>query len=202
MEKARFTEMLIRANALDPNTFQCWVFCPGMLFGSMEKWWGDHGERDFPHEGIDFCLYRATSGELVRLNETTRIPVIYDGVVKAMFTDFLGQAVIVEHGGTAGGAGSYLTAYAHTKPREKIKPGTMLKQGEIIGTIADTHRSKAGILPHLHFTFGRPSPKLTYDNFVWNIMRDPEKVSLLNPIPLIDRPYQVMDAQSQFCRGI
>jgi hypothetical protein len=29
-----------------------------MLFNSPDKWWGDHGLRDYPHEAIDMCLYR------------------------------------------------------------------------------------------------------------------------------------------------
>jgi murein DD-endopeptidase MepM/ murein hydrolase activator NlpD len=200
--RTRFTEMLIAANGIDPDAFQSWAFCPGMLFGSLDKWWGDHGERDFPHEGIDLCLYRDTFGNLVQLNDETRIPVMHDGAVKAMFVDFLGQAVIIEHDDPAGEAGSYFSAYAHTKPGDEIKPGFQLKAGDIIGTIADTSNSKAGILPHLHFTLGRPSPKISYGNFVWNIMRDPEKVSLLDPIPLIGMPCEVMDAQDPFCCGI
>ena len=194
--------MLAQANGIDPDKFQSWVFCPGMLFGSLDKWWGDHGQRDFPHEGIDLCLYKDAAGNLARLDDTTLIPVMHDGVVKAMFTDFLGQAVIVEHDGPAGEVGSFLSAYAHTKPLKEIKPGIVLKAGDIIGTIADTGSSKAGILPHLHFTLGRPAPKIGYENFVWNIMRDPEMVSLLDPIPLIGKPSEVMDAHSLFCRSI
>ena len=51
--------MLIEANGLDPDDFKCWVFSPGMLFDAPNKWWDDYGRRDFPREGMDFCLYRA-----------------------------------------------------------------------------------------------------------------------------------------------
>ena len=57
IEKSRFTEMLIEANGLDPGGFNRWAFCHGMLFKSPDKWWGDYCRRDFPHEGLDFCLY-------------------------------------------------------------------------------------------------------------------------------------------------
>ncbi|RLB77393.1 MAG: hypothetical protein DRH24_16320 [Deltaproteobacteria bacterium] len=51
-----FTEFLIRKNALNPGGFNGWVFCTGMLFNSTDKWWGDQGKRDKPHEGFDLCL--------------------------------------------------------------------------------------------------------------------------------------------------
>lgn len=73
--------MLIEVNGLDPDNFESWVFCPGMLFGSPDKWWGDLGRRDFPHEGIDFCLYADRSRQIQRLGEQTRIPVMHTGVV-------------------------------------------------------------------------------------------------------------------------
>ena len=55
--KIHFTEMLIDANPIDPVDHHNWAFYPGMGYGSMDKWWGDYGTRDFPHEGIDICLY-------------------------------------------------------------------------------------------------------------------------------------------------
>lgn len=195
----RFTEMLIEANGLDSKEFGNWAFCPGMLFNSTDKWWGDHGRRDFPHEGIDLCLYHDFSGRLNRIDEKTRIPAMMDGVVRAMFTDYLGQAVIIEHDSFQSKEGGTISVYAHTKPMDEIKPGVTLKQGDVIGTIADTSRSKAKILPHLHFSLGRPSPDLVYEPFVWNIMRDPDSVVLLDPINTIDWPWQVLDPQREYC---
>jgi hypothetical protein len=55
----------------------------------------------------------------------------------------------------------------------------------VIATIADTRRSKARILPHLHLPLSRPSPDLIYENFVWDIMRDPERVTLMDPMGVI-----------------
>lgn len=43
LRNSRFTEFLIRENALGDNGFKGWVFCPGMLFNSTDKWWGDQG---------------------------------------------------------------------------------------------------------------------------------------------------------------
>ena len=67
LKQTCFTEMLIEANGLDPDEFQSWSFRPGMLFNSPDKWWGDHGQRDFPHEGVDFCLYQDRFGKVLRI---------------------------------------------------------------------------------------------------------------------------------------
>ena len=58
LAKTRFTARLIETNGFDPHDFKCWVFSPGMRFNAPDKWWSDYGRRDFPHEGLDFCLFR------------------------------------------------------------------------------------------------------------------------------------------------
>jgi murein DD-endopeptidase MepM/ murein hydrolase activator NlpD len=111
-----------------------------------------------------------------------------DGVVRAVFKDYLGQAIVVEHDipmdGTRSKSG-LLTVYAHTNPQEDVTPGKQLDQGDIIATIADTHHSKANILPHLHLSVAIPAPGLSFNAFVWNIMRDPARIILLNPVHIL-----------------
>ena len=199
LRKTRFTRMMIQINNLNPDNFESWVFCPGMLFGSPDKWWGDHGLRDFPHEGIDFCLYSDLSGQIHRLNGRIRIPVMHDGVVRAMFTDYLGQAVVIEHENGHDQNGKFLSVYAHTKPQDDIRPGATVYEGDIIATIAGTEHSKAKILPHLHFSLGLPSPAFRYDPFVWNIMRDADRVTLLNPFDTIDWPCRKLGSENPDC---
>lgn len=197
--KTNFTEMLIAANGIAPGDFQSWVFCENMMFNALGKWWGDYGQRDFPHEGIDLCLYMDGAGRLRRLDEQTRIPAMHDGVVKALFDDYLGRAVIIEHEDCKDGSEKYLSAYAHTAPQAEIQPGAKIKRGDIIATIADTSKSKARILPHLHYSLGRPSPNLVYDPFVWNIMRDPKLVTLNDPFEMVDGPGQVLASNDHRC---
>jgi murein DD-endopeptidase MepM/ murein hydrolase activator NlpD len=200
--KTRFSELMVEANSFDSNDFAHWLFCPGMLFNSPDKWWGDYGQRDFPHEGLDFCLYERRSAKIMRVDPDTRIPVMQDGVVRAMFADYLGQALIVEHVGAHNGNRRWLSVYAHTKPLEAIEPGLFVKKGTVIATIADTSHSKAGIFPHLHVTLGLPSAHLSYDRFVWNRMRDPGLVALLDPLAIIEGHYQVLDPQDRYCTAI
>jgi murein DD-endopeptidase MepM/ murein hydrolase activator NlpD len=199
--KNRFAEILLDANRIEAATFKCWVFCPGMQFNSPHKWWGDCGPRDFPHEGVDFCLYEDCSGQVHRLDGKTRIPVMADGVVRAMFKDYLGQALIIEHDDLQG-EGIYLSIYAHTRPREGLRRGHAVRAGDIIATIADTRHSKAKILPHLHLSIGRPSPDLAYENFVWNIMRDPDRVILMDPMDMIDGPWRKLETGTHYGLGL
>jgi hypothetical protein len=66
-----FQQQLISFNHLDLKE---WLFHPAMLFGSQNKWWGDLGKRDGPHEGLDLCLYSTGKGNISRLDEKTRVP--------------------------------------------------------------------------------------------------------------------------------
>ena len=197
---SRFTEMLIEENALDQSGFERWIFCQGMLFNSLHKWWGDHGRRDYPHEGIDLCLYKDRSGKIYRIDEKTRIPVMHAGVVKALFKDYLGQAVIIEHENSGSNTGKFISFYAHTKPCSEIEVGVIVKEGDIIANLADTSHSKSKIIPHLHFSLGLPSKSFSYDGFVWNTIRTPEMIILLDPLTVIDWPYEVLG--NSVCREL
>jgi murein DD-endopeptidase MepM/ murein hydrolase activator NlpD len=202
LKKNRFTEMLIEENALDQNGFECWIFCHGMLFNSPDKWWGDHGLRDYPHEGVDLCLYKDRANRIRRINEKTRIPVIQDGVVKAMFKDYLGKAIVIEHEHSGSDFGRFISFYAHTNPRSGIEDGVIVKEGDVITTLADASNSNSNIIPHLHFSLGIPSKSFSYDGFVWNAIRKSEMVTLLDPLLVTDWPYQALDAGNPACREL
>jgi murein DD-endopeptidase MepM/ murein hydrolase activator NlpD len=202
LNKSRFTKMLIEKNGLDQRGFEGWIFCQGMLFNSPDKWWGDHGRRDFPHEGIDLCMYLDHSRRIRRLDEETRIPVMQDGVVKAMFKDYLGQTVVIEHENSASDTGLFISLYAHTNPRSKIVVGVIVKEGDIIATFGDTRNSKSQIIPHLHFSLGQPSKSFSYEGFVWNTIRTPEMITLLDPLAVIDWPYQELEVGDSACRKL
>ena len=193
LKKSRFTEMLIEANALDSSTFESWVFCHGMLFNNKDKWWGNYGQRDYPHEGIELCLYSGRSRKIRRIGETTRIPLMHDGVVKAIFKDYLGQSVVLEHKNANNNIEKFISMYAHTNPRSGIEIGSVLQEGDIIATLGDTRNLKSKILPHLHFSLGLPAHSFSYDRFVWNTIRMPDMITLLDPLPIIDWPYRVLD---------
>ncbi len=185
--------MLIGANGIDSNGFARWVFGSGMCFGSPDKWWGDLGRRDFPHEGIDFCLYADRSGRVHQLGRNTRIPAMQAGIVRSVFRDYLGKAIVVAHCVGTDTVETAVSIYAHTQPVDGITPGTVVSAGDIIATIADTRGSKARIPAHLHVTLGVSRPAVDLDAFVWNDMRDARRFKLDNPGGVIDWPFQLLD---------
>ena len=192
VKHTNFTQMLIDANGLTGQQLHTWVFQPGMLFRSPDKWWGDRGRRDFPHEGLDFALYCDAAGKMRSLEPGTRVPVLFAGVVRSVFTDYLGRAIVVEHTEVEQEGIRRVSIYAHTVPSTGIRPGTILEKGDVIAAIADTSRSKADIRPHLHYTLGQVSGAVDFEHFVWNIMRDPHRIHLLDPLTVIDWPHRVL----------
>jgi hypothetical protein len=78
--------------------------------------------------------------------------------------------------------------YAHITPRPDIEIGTLVQEGDLLGTFADTSKSKAQILPHLHFSLGLASLALSYEGFVWNTIRRSDIITLLDPLEVIDWP--------------
>ena len=202
LKKARFTQMLFEENALAQNGFETWVFCPGMLFNSPDKWWGDRGQRDYPHEGIDLCLYRDRRQRTLRLDEMTRIPAMHKGVVKAIFKDYLGKAVVIHHENLSGENARFISLYAHITPRADLEIDTLGQEGDFLGTIADTSSSKAKIIPHLHFSLGLASPTLSYEGFVWNTIRKGDIITLLNPLEVIEWPCEELERGHPACLEI
>ena len=194
--------MLFEENALAQNGFETWVFCPGMLFNSPDKWWGDRGQRDYPHEGIDLCLYRDRHQRTLRLDEMTRIPAMHKGVVKAIFKDYLGKAVVIHHENLSGENARFISLYAHITPRADLEIDTLVQEGDFLGTIADTSSSKAKIIPHLHFSLGLASPSLSYEGFVWNTIRKGDIITLLNPLEVIEWPCEELERGHPACLEI
>jgi murein DD-endopeptidase MepM/ murein hydrolase activator NlpD len=186
----RFSDFLRAANKPLLDNFHSWVFQSGMTFKSPKKWWGDRGYRDFPHEGVDFCLYKTPTGETLQLNHRTNIPAISDGIVKQIFPDYLGQAVVVEHETIDRDKITTISIYAHTNPTTQLHAGVCIKKGDVIATIADTRQSKVPIHPHLHYTFGRAISAIDYEQFVWNDMRNPNLVLLINPLSVMSDKYE------------
>jgi murein DD-endopeptidase MepM/ murein hydrolase activator NlpD len=187
LRNTRFTELLIQKNDLDKGGFKGWVFCPGMLFNSTDKWWGDQGKRDKPHEGLDLCLYQNRKDRILRLDEKTKVPVIYDGIVVGIIDDFLGKSMIIEHLFFDCDNNRLCTIYGHTIPENNLHVGKIVKKGDVIATLADTNRSKTSIFPHLHISLGWTSEAISYGKLDWekNIGAQ-NTLTLLDPLPLID----------------
>ena len=192
LSKTRFTEYLIQENTLDEHGFEEWIFYTGMLFNAPDKWWGDQGKRDKPHEGLDLCLYRDRRGRMRRLDKKTKIPVIYDGIVVGIVNDFLGKSVIIEHGLTDSENNRFCTIYGHLNPQKGLHVGRIVKEGDIIATLADLRNSKVKTLSHLHISLGWASKFISYDKFDWETIGAPNTLTLMDPLYVIGWHYRAL----------
>jgi len=199
LNRTRFTQWLIRENGLDESALKEWIFCPCMLFHAMCKWWGNKGPRDTPHEGLDILLYKDRQDRIVRLDERTRIPVMFDGVVVSIINDFLGRSVIVEHAFPNRDTGKVCTIYGHTNPLKGLQIGRELKQGNIMGTLADPAQSGFNVMPHLHISVGRASKPISYARLNWDTIGDSGALTLLDPLDIINWQYQILDETDSIC---
>ncbi len=187
-----FQERLRACNSLDEMGFREWVFHPAMLFGSYYKWWGDLGKRDGAHEGLDLCLYRTKEGDIRYLDGKTKVPVIFKGRIVKLGDDFLGESVFVSHGAYDSDGSRLHTIYGHIKPRDRMRLGERLSEGDIIGTIADARKSGGAIPPHLHVSVAWIPDTVHSQELGWQIVSDPAKVVLLDPLCVIECPYSIV----------
>lgn len=177
-----FCSDLTRLNSLD---FREWLFRPGMLFQSGEKWWGDGGRRSGPHEGIDLCFYRTSSGEQRILPPGTLIPVIYDGEIISITEDFLGRTIFVRHDLPSEGTARFFTIYGHVSPHGGVSSGAAVNKGDAIAGIAERKGGPAGLLPHLHLSAAFIAGDMPPGMLDWKLLNEPDKVSLIDPLALI-----------------
>jgi len=195
LSKTRFTEYFIQENALDDHGFEEWIFYPGMLFNAPDKWWGDQGKRDKPHEGLDLCLYKDRRGRMRRLDEKTKIPVIYDGVVVGIVNDFLGKSVIIEHDLADSDTNRFCTIYGHLNPHKGLHVGRVVKEGDIIATLADLRNLKVKILSHLHISLGWASKFISYNKLDWETIGAANTLTLMDPLYVIGRHYRALEKE-------
>ena len=163
-----------------------------MQFVSTRQWWGDRGQREQPHEGIDLCLFQDREGELLRLNEQARLPAMYGGTVVRLCDDFLGRSVMIER--DLPGQGKLYAMYGHTVPRPDLEVGQAVCEGEVIAYLAPLPPHKTGILPHLHISLGWAPGVVAYDKLDWETI--PDVLALLDPAQVLDRPFRMLESSS------
>ncbi len=183
--KTRFNEYVLRANRLDAAGFEQWVFYPGMLFDSLESWWGTGTSRAKCHEGIDICLFTDTQGHQLRLDHTACIPVMYDGQLVKIADDYIAQSIFVQHDSYDDTGRQLYTVYAHTDPYPQLTEGSMLCEGDIIATIADGVQQKAKMLSHVHVSVAWVPRYVSYEKLTWNTLGDKQIVRLVDPLEVI-----------------
>lgn len=195
-QKTPFSDQLAALNRLDETGFRQWAFYPGMLFGAQEKWWGDRGRRPSPHEGIDLCLYTDDHGRSLRLDASSRVPVMFDGEILKIEEDFLGESIYVKHPIHDGHGRRLWTLYGHTSPEKPVKPGGEVRQGEIIASLSKADRRSTGLFPHLHLSTAWIPAEIAPDAIRWENLHDPRTAILLDPLHVMNCPYKIFHLDS------
>jgi len=105
---------------------------------------------------------RIREDTILRLGEKDKVPIIYDDIVVGIVDDFLGKSVIIEHLFSDFDNNRLCTIYGYTIPEDNLHVGKIVKQGDVIATLADSIKSQINIFPHLHISLGWTSKEISY----------------------------------------
>jgi hypothetical protein len=178
-----FSKALARQNRLLEQQFLQWAFYPGMLFNSREKWWGDMGQRQRPHEGLDIGFFLDLLRKHVRIPNHAVVPVMFQGEVLAFGEDdFFGDTLYVKHPAMQDRGRVLCTIYGHVTPHPDLYPGKIVQTGETIASISDFGTPKSGITAHLHLSVAWIVESSTKETWTWKMIKDSQKVQLIDPI--------------------
>jgi murein DD-endopeptidase MepM/ murein hydrolase activator NlpD len=188
MEQSKFFDYLLASNGPALAGFKSWLFQPGMLFNSLETWWGERQPRSTPHEGLDLCWFADGAGQRRRVAQDLRIPATFAGKIVKLDRDFLGISIYLSHEILAADGRQLYTAYGHTQPLASLQVGQRVAEGEIIATIAASSGKKARVLPHLHLTLAWMPRALATVRLAWqNLGHDPA-ITLIDPLAILAPP--------------
>jgi hypothetical protein len=133
----------------EESGFKCWIFLPGMLFGSRIEWWGDGCRRRTEHEGLDFATGFLHNGEICGIPEGVPARALADGEVAAVLDDFISKTVVVRHSTISRPNGDiFHTLLSHIQPQ--VGRQDAVAKGQMIGKVGKS--AKAGAPAHLHLT--------------------------------------------------
>jgi len=170
--------------------FKEWIFYPGMRFEDREAWWTDNGSRPTPHEGIDLCFYRNKREQVCRIDNGTKIPVMYTGDIVHIHDDFLGKSIYVRHRIKDKSENALYTIYGHTTPRNHYLTEKRVREGDIIAEVAALSENSK-IFPHIHITMAWIHKSLPCRKLNWGTIWSSRLVTLCNPLEYIDSKLEV-----------
>jgi hypothetical protein len=184
--KSPFFIHLVANNRPHLDNFKQWIFQPGMLFNSLEKWWGDQGRRAIPHEGLDLCTFEDINGKKKTLNHHTKIPVAFSGEIVKIDSDFLGKSIFISHGIFDDRGGQLFSAYGHTAPRASLEIGSNVAEGENFAEISELSNKKIDILPHVHITFAWIPVPIADHDLSWDYLGKNPSITLIDPLSVLE----------------
>jgi hypothetical protein len=183
--KSPFCRYLVTNNRPHLDNFKKWIFQPGMLFNSLEKWWGDQGRRATPHEGLDLCRFVEVNGKQKTLDRHTKIPEAFAGEIVKIAPDFLGQSIYISHELFDDCGRQLFSAYGHTVPRDSLKIGSMVAEGEVIAAMSDLSGKKLSIQAHVHITLAWIPVPIPLSDLNWaNLGKNPG-ITLIDPLAVL-----------------
>ena len=187
--KSTFNSSITKSNRyLQSNGPKEWIFYPGMLFHDTEAWWTDNGVRPTPHEGIDLCFYRDSTGQERRIDSGTKIPVMYTGDIVHIHDDFLGKSIYVKHSMNNKSGDTLHTIYGHTAPVTNYNAGKTVCEGDIIATVSPSS-SESKTPAHVHITIAWLPRDISYNRLNWISINNPDIATLCNPLDYINIKY-------------
>jgi len=179
---ASYLQRLSTINGLGTGHPVQWLFYPGMLFSSRDKWWGDFQFRPLPHEGMDICWYRRSPHDrtLLCFTPEIRVPAMEDGILVNVCDDFLGRTLVVEKPFQTPQDHRVVMVYAHVVPEPELALQDRIKAGQIIARVCDTKKNPL-LPPHLHLScFELFTPAADAD-LTWTLFTDPDKINMILP---------------------
>ena len=176
---------MVEHNRPRMDGFKRWAFHPGMLFNAPGKWWGDQGARYTRHEGLDLYRFEDAGGITKSVDQHTKIPAAFAGHIVKIGRDFLGISIYMSHAIFTTGGRQLLSAFGHTVPKESLKTGHYVAEGEIIATISGFPGKKTALVPHLHLTFAWVPVHVALNQLEWKNLVDDPGIRLIDPLTVI-----------------
>ena len=187
IEKDFFFNALEKINRL--HTFKEWFFYEGMLFKSLETWWGRERSRPSPHEGLDIGFYKDTNDKIRCLEPGFKVPAVADGVVYDISDDdFLGKSIFIRHDINNETGGILHSVYAHSIPNG-IDVNDNVTKGDIIATVSDIRNRNLTISSHLHISMIWLPENYPKNLLKWQLMPESNDVVLSNPLDFLNCSY-------------
>lgn len=181
-----FCRYLVANNRPHLDNFKEWIFQTGMLFNSLEKWWGSQGRRATPHEGLDLCCFADVNGKRKTLDRHTKIPAAFAGEIVKIAPDFLGQSIYISHELFDDCGRQLFSAYGHTVPKDSLQIGSRVAEGEVIAEMSDLSGKKLSIQPHVHITFAWIPVPIALHDLNWDNLSQNPGITLIDPLAVLD----------------
>ncbi|MBC2714275.1 MAG: M23 family metallopeptidase [Desulfobacteraceae bacterium] len=193
LPQSKFVSYLIRINKLNACDFDRFILFQGMMFGSEKKWWGTKGIRRSLHEGLDLCFFTNTRNEYFRLDETVKVPMLYDGRVEHITEDFLGKTVITSHCFDDPDQPALLSLFGHLNPGKNLKIGDEIKQGQVFAKISGFENKKQILLPHLHISLTKSDLLPPANCLEWEFLNRVDRSVFMDPLKAISPKYSIIE---------